>query len=170
MYTYCIQYLPTYLPRVTSIAAKRVMAETRLRAVFLDLDGTTLNSRHEITERTEQILRLLSSKGIIVGIATGRSSANITKYLLQLKLAQEKVPVVCYNGAIGFYYTTRNEHEVHQETIFSKPLTEQCARELIAFAGNHGCVLQVSYCCISHMNYVVLYFVKMLPSYASLYS
>lgn len=46
--------------------------EKKYRMVALDLDGTLLNSKHELTDATAAYLRRLHDKGIIVAIATGR--------------------------------------------------------------------------------------------------
>lgn len=49
--------------------------------IACDLDGTTLNHQGEITEKTKKVLQLLSSKGHIVVLATGRPySGAISKY------------------------------------------------------------------------------------------
>jgi hydroxymethylpyrimidine pyrophosphatase-like HAD family hydrolase len=40
--------------------------------VALDLDGSLLNSNHELTDETAAYLRSIHTKGIVVAIATGR--------------------------------------------------------------------------------------------------
>lgn len=45
----------------------------KYRMVALDLDGTLLNSNHDISDATIEYLRRLHEKGFIVCIATGRS-------------------------------------------------------------------------------------------------
>jgi hypothetical protein len=42
------------------------------RMVALDLDGTLLNSKHELNEEVASYLRRLHEKGVIIAIATGR--------------------------------------------------------------------------------------------------
>ena len=44
----------------------------KYRMIALDLDGTLLNSKHELTDEMAAYLRKLHDKGIIVAIATGR--------------------------------------------------------------------------------------------------
>jgi hydroxymethylpyrimidine pyrophosphatase-like HAD family hydrolase len=38
----------------------------KIKAVALDLDGTTLNNHHEVSERTSNILKILADKGILI--------------------------------------------------------------------------------------------------------
>jgi hydroxymethylpyrimidine pyrophosphatase-like HAD family hydrolase len=45
----------------------------KIKMVALDLDGTTLNCAHNITDRTIETLRDISQSGVTVCIATGRS-------------------------------------------------------------------------------------------------
>jgi HAD superfamily hydrolase (TIGR01484 family) len=50
------------------------------KGVFLDLDGTTLNSSREISSKTIETLRRLNKKGFRIVIATGRSSSSVFPY------------------------------------------------------------------------------------------
>lgn len=43
------------------------------KIVFLDIDGTILNTQHEIPETTKMAVKALQEKGIVVAIATGRA-------------------------------------------------------------------------------------------------
>ena len=58
----------------------------RIRLIALDLDGTTLNSDHVLTEKTASVLRLLHEKGIIICLATGRGIASIQRYIEELNI------------------------------------------------------------------------------------
>ncbi|KAL3784068.1 hypothetical protein HJC23_013283, partial [Cyclotella cryptica] len=75
----------------------------RFGMIALDLDGTLLNSKHELTDETAAYLRRLHGKGIIVAIATGRSAACTAHIIAKLNLSSEKrgFPLVCSNGARG---------------------------------------------------------------------
>ena len=44
-----------------------------IRMIALDLDGTTLNSRREITERTQEAFRKAVEKGVHIVVSTGRT-------------------------------------------------------------------------------------------------
>jgi len=68
--------------------------------VCLDMDGTLLNDDHEITQRTASMLNTLSASGVTICIATGRSFGSVVEYVMKsLQLAQETVPIICFNGS-----------------------------------------------------------------------
>ena len=54
---------------------------SQYKMVALDMDGTLLNNKYEISERSAQALKKLSEKGVMIVIATGRSSGSVTKYV-----------------------------------------------------------------------------------------
>jgi Cof subfamily protein (haloacid dehalogenase superfamily) len=127
-----------------SFVVAKLSNMSKVRAVFLDMDGTALNSHHELTERTVQILRTLSENGVLVCFATGRSTSNLHKYILQLDLPQPIFPSVCYNGAYAFIYCKGGDsyENYEKEVIFSRPLQESDTRDILAFAAANGCVAQ----------------------------
>ena len=56
------------------------MTSSVFKLVALDMDGTLLNNKHEISEKSAEVLRKLADSGVIVSIATGRSSGSVTQY------------------------------------------------------------------------------------------
>lgn len=66
------------------------------KLIAIDLDGTTLNNRSEITQETEDILKDLRKQGHIVSIVTGRPYRNSYYYYKQLEM---ETPIVNFNGA-----------------------------------------------------------------------
>jgi len=76
--------------------------------VALDLDGTLLNSHHDLSDATVSHLRRLHSKGFLIAIATGRSAACAAGVIEKLDLLPSSTdngahgfPLVCTNGARG---------------------------------------------------------------------
>lgn len=67
-----------------------------IRLIATDMDGTLLNSAHEISEENIQAIKYAQSKGVTVAIATGRAfyEANTP-----VKPTGLKVPFICLNGA-----------------------------------------------------------------------
>lgn len=65
-------------------------------AVF-DLDGTLLTSKNKISDTDLNTLRKLSSEGVKVVIATGRSVLQIKEYVATLGIAD---PVITCNGGV----------------------------------------------------------------------
>ena len=110
-----------------------------LKLIALDLDGTTLNSHHELSEKTTSTLRRLSDLGMTVAIVTGRSKMSAVNYIESLGFSKP-TPLICYNGSMGFILN--GDH--HQE-VFSRPIPEEPARVLLALAEKLGLVAQVCY-------------------------
>lgn len=89
-----------------------------VKMIALDMDGTLLTSKHEITERTESAIRRALSEGVQVVIATGRAfyeaHAAVSKHDLNL-------PYICLNGA-----QVRNEqHEVVATASLNRNLIDE---------------------------------------------
>ena len=94
-----------------------------MKAVALDLDGTLLNSKKEISEENKNILKKLSENGVEILIVTGRP------YPITKKIAESlEIPltVICYNGARVMNLKT-------DEIIFEKVLEEKQVLKIIEF-------------------------------------
>ena len=118
---------------------------TKYRLVALDLDGTLLNTKHELSERTKSVLKRLCEKGVTILIATGRSPPCITKYFEQLGLSQKTWPGVSYNGACGSIWSSEVSADGlrFKEIVFLDHHTAESANKVIAFAKEMGAVAQV---------------------------
>eukprot|EP00897_Mesotaenium_endlicherianum_P003353 jgi/Mesen1/3045/ME000018S02360 len=53
-----------------------------IKLIATDVDGTLLNSKHELTERTEQAIRRAQELGVKVMVATGKARGPWTKHIL----------------------------------------------------------------------------------------
>lgn len=78
------------------------------RLIALDLDGTLLSSRKEVTPRTRDALRAARERGIVTAIATGRTPQSALHYSRTIGGG----PVICCNGggvldANGSFISTR---------------------------------------------------------------
>ncbi len=109
----------------------------RIRLIALDLDGTTLNSDHVLTEKTASVLRMLHEKGIIICLATGRGIASIQRYIEELNIGT--INCVAFNGASGVKLGPNNQVP---ETIFLDTINNQNGRNLVEFAQSQGLVAQ----------------------------
>ena len=69
-----------------------------MKLIMLDLDGTLLTSDKKITEHNIDALRYAKSKGMYVGIATGRASFMMDKFIKEFNLDNLIDFVVGYNG------------------------------------------------------------------------
>ncbi|HBO37547.1 MAG TPA: Cof-type HAD-IIB family hydrolase [Pasteurellaceae bacterium] len=67
------------------------------KAIFSDIDGTLLNSRHQISPKTEQAIKAVIQKGIPFIPVSARPPYAITPYTHQLNTGQA---IICYSGAL----------------------------------------------------------------------
>lgn len=67
------------------------------KAIFSDIDGTLLNSQHQISSKTESAIKLAVSKGIPFIPVSARPPYAITPYTEQLQTNQG---IICYSGAL----------------------------------------------------------------------
>ena len=65
--------------------------------IAIDLDGTTLNNKSQLSQLTIRTLRLLSEQGHLVSIVTGRPFRNSADLYRQLNI---QAPMVNFNGAL----------------------------------------------------------------------
>ena len=92
-----------------------------IKSVALDLDGTLLNSKKEISKKNISILRELYKKGVEIFIVTGRSYSATKEILKKLELP---IIVICYNGAKVI--DTKND-----SILLEEPLSEDIVKILI---------------------------------------
>jgi len=72
----------------------------RFDAILIDLDGTLLDGRSQVTPRTRRAVQMLQEAGLFVVLCTGRSVAGTVLIHSALDL---DTPLVAYNGSwIGY--------------------------------------------------------------------
>ena len=111
------------------------------RMVCLDLDGTTLNSAHEVTSLTRATLQKVDQMGIQVALVTGRSLGSTAHYVKELGLSKP-TPIVCYNGSFGFMVDEKKSESDREELLFSSTIPPDQTRALLALATKMGLVMQ----------------------------
>lgn len=98
------------------------------KLIALDIDGTLLTTRGEITPRTSQALNQARQLGIQIVLVTGRRFNSARELVLRLEL---DIPLVSHNGAL-----TKNIETL--EVVDFHPLDDKVAREVIHFGRQHG--------------------------------
>lgn len=98
-----------------------------IKLIAIDLDGTLLNSQHEMTARSEKALKAAMDKGVKVVIATGKTFASATHLIKNLNLT---TPGIYVQGTI----TYNSDGSVHTQHTVSA----QLARQVITFADERG--------------------------------
>ncbi|GAA3328100.1 hypothetical protein GCM10020331_070710 [Ectobacillus funiculus] len=68
-----------------------------MRCVSLDLDGTLLNSNHEITPASQEAIRQLQANGVDVILNTGRAYQDVVKVP---GVQEMNCPIICVNGSV----------------------------------------------------------------------
>lgn len=84
-------------------------------AVFLDIDGTLLNSRHQIMPCTKSHLQYLQGKGIPVILCSARPPRGVSLVAEQAGLHG---PVACYNGGL----IIDKDHTIQRDVGIDIPL------------------------------------------------
>lgn len=103
------------------------------KMVLIDLDDTLLDSRHNITEKTANIINQLLKMGIKVVLATGRMYRSSLPYARKLNLSGE---IICYNGA---YIRDLEKGTV----IYHQPIDLALAEDIISETEKAGLYLNL---------------------------
>jgi hydroxymethylpyrimidine pyrophosphatase-like HAD family hydrolase len=90
-----------------------------IRLLALDLDGTLLNSRSQVSARNRESLDRARAAGVRVAVVTGRRFRDSRPIALELGL---DVPVIAHNGAL-------TKHAQTLETVAVLPLALDAARK-----------------------------------------
>lgn len=95
------------------------------KLIVLDCDGTLLNSKKEISERTSSTLKAVISKGVKVMIASARPFYRLKPILKQLGIDMCDQYTISFNGGL----ITNN---TESETVFSSGFSIQQIKEVIS--------------------------------------
>ena len=124
------------------------MPDSTYNCVALDLDGTLLNSKHQVTTETKRVLQDLIKSNVGLIIATGRSAGSVTSVAQELDL-QMDIPLVCVNGTVGkriASYGVRDDaacnNAVEHSKIFYVPVSKSATKKTFALAKRLGICLQ----------------------------
>ncbi len=99
-----------------------------IKLLALDIDGTLLNPRGELTPATRRAIEEVRSQGTLVVLVTGRRFGSARPVVIDLGL---DLPLISHNGALTKHVSTL-------ETILYHPLDLQTARDVIAFGRQRG--------------------------------
>lgn len=71
-----------------------------IKLIAIDIDGTLINSKHEITPYTKEVIRQVRENGVRVVLCTGRPFLGVQRYAKELGLDLEEEYLITYNGAL----------------------------------------------------------------------
>ena len=97
-----------------------------VKMICLDIDGTLLNSRKELTEETKAAVRYARSRGVRVFLASGRSYPGLSELMEELGVAGY---CICMNGTL--IYAGGKE-------IYRNPIDGDQIRTIIRCAEKYG--------------------------------
>ncbi|MEX2355632.1 MAG: Cof-type HAD-IIB family hydrolase [Thermaerobacterales bacterium] len=92
-----------------------------VRLVFLDLDGTVLNSRGAISPAVRSAVRRAHERGLLVSLATGRSLVNALPVARALGI---RAPIIVHNGA-------KTADPASGRTLAARPLSPAAVSTLL---------------------------------------
>lgn len=101
-----------------------------IRVIVLDVDGTLLDSKHELTPRVEKALRAAAEKGVQVVLATGKTRASMLKTIDHLGL---KTPGIYLQGLAIYDGDGELRHQM--------TLDAGLARQVLTFAEDRGYIM-----------------------------
>lgn len=84
-----------------------------IEVLALDLDGTTLNSNHEVSQRTIRAVQAAREQGIRIVLATGRMYQTAQHIGKQLRLGD--VPMILFSG--GLIQLLDSQQKLWEETV-----------------------------------------------------
>ena len=70
----------------------------KIRVILLDIDGTLINSKKQITPRTKAALLKAQADGIKLVLSSGRPDQGLYRWAKELKMTEYGGYFVCYNG------------------------------------------------------------------------
>jgi hydroxymethylpyrimidine pyrophosphatase-like HAD family hydrolase len=105
-----------------------------IRLVALDLDGTLLDSRGELTGRNRASIEAARARGVRVALVTGRRFRDARPLALELGL---DVPVIAHNGAL-------TKHARTLETVCAMLMPVESALAVVRVGRAHGADALVS--------------------------
>lgn len=94
------------------------------KLVFSDIDGTLLNSNHQISRGTKESVWRLKEKGIPFILVSARMPRGIFPLQEELEINE---PVICFNGALVL---GRVESDGTRKVLFNKVLEPDHSKEI----------------------------------------
>mmetsp|Transcript_35693 Transcript_35693/g.72751 ORF Transcript_35693/g.72751 Transcript_35693/m.72751 type:complete len:377 (-) Transcript_35693:155-1285(-) len=140
-----ISFRPDF-SRLSSMASFENTADTPeptpLTMIAMDMDGTLLDDNHQISQVSLELLQGLSSKGVLVVLATGRSAPAVYQHVAKLDLPRP-LPVVCYNGASCRVFPAHAKNpSAEQKIVFEAPLRAEAVKDVLNLGESLGCMAQ----------------------------
>jgi Cof subfamily protein (haloacid dehalogenase superfamily) len=99
-----------------------------IRFIVSDIDGTLLNSQHQLSPANEAALRAAMAAGVQLILATGKTRTSAVPLIAHLGLTTPGV----YNQGVAVY-------DGAGELLYSRILQRRLCEQVVALAQAHGC-------------------------------
>ena len=123
------------------------------KMVAIDIDGTLLNSKHELTEKTCEVLKEASKRGIYIVLTSGRMTKNVKSFCE--RIGADKY-LIAENGASIIDLQTG-------QTIFSRYLSKEVVNKVLDFCEQNSVYYMVytqNELIVKNIKYMSLFFYK----------
>lgn len=104
-----------------------------IKMIVMDLDGTLLNSKKEISHKTKETLLKAQENGIQLVLASGRPHSGMIDYGYELKMDTYDGYLISYNGAKLYSMKT-------QKTIWEEFIPKHDAKKILDYLENFDCI------------------------------
>ena len=94
----------------------------KYKAVFSDIDGTLLNSKHQIPENTRKKIKQINQNGIPYVLVSARMPKGMTAIRAEL---EAKSPMICYSGAL---VVDEEDHPIYSVAMPQEVAMKLCRR------------------------------------------
>lgn len=95
----------------------------KYKLIAIDMDGTLLDSKNNVSARTKEAIIKAKEKGVHVVLSTGRILKSAVHYSKQLEL---KNPIIASNGGIMI--------DENSNVLYKSPLAKQSIKEIVKLA------------------------------------
>ena len=123
------------------------------KMIAIDIDGTLLNSNSELTKKTIDVLKEVSSRGIYVVLTSGRISGNVKRFCDQIGANKY---LIAENGASIIDLETN-------EIVYSKYLSKETVNKVLDICENNSIYYMVytqKELIVKSIKYMSLFFYK----------
>ena len=112
------------MEEIDNKAEKRKDADImkKYKAVFSDIDGTLLNSKHQIPENTRKKIKQINQNGIPYVLVSARMPKGMTAIRAEL---EAKSPMICYSGAL---VVDEEDHPIYSVAMPQEVAMKLCRR------------------------------------------
>jgi len=106
--------------------------ESKIKLICIDMDGTLLNSKHEVSDENKKAIKKAHDRGVNIALCTGRMFLSAKYYADLIGIS---TPIIASNGAF-----IKNGY--NDKAIYENPLPKDIAIEIYKIAKKYGLTIQ----------------------------